>query len=660
MRIRFSIRKLLAAVAFLPGAIHALSQVIDLDANRIPIATIDSAWRFHLGDNPAWSQSAFDDSGWAILHPLSPWAGQGYPVKTELAWFRFHLRVPPHTPSLVLQLPGIDKNYQLFCDGQLIAQVGKLPPEKAHSVNAAPRVFTLPVVTGGASREITLALRLWQEPDLAGTRAHILKSHVYVGQSAAILRQFSMSKAAHLVALSDTYTISVIVLIVAAATLLLFWLTGEDFYLWFACYLATIGFNSAINLASAHFAWLTRLEIYLYILADLFGAIAMVLFILDGLSLATRRRVLVPAMFACIAELGPVLVLEAHLPLIWADANYFVASTVVVLILVWYLLRGRRSGNLYAKLLFFPFIVNALIGSLGNLSYSLTDFGYANGARVNIAQIAVFSQPFPVNVGDLGQIFSLLGFLAVLVYRFARTSREQQRLASSMQAARDIQQRLVPTNIPVLKGLQTEIVYLAAEEVGGDFCQILTRRNGSIFVAIGDVSGKGLQAAMLGAVAVGALRSIADEEIGPAEALHRLNHVLLRTEKSTTSFITCFCLVLNASGGVTMANAGHLSPYIDGVEMNLEPGLPLGIVQAVEYHEFSGSLPLSARITLLSDGVVEARSHSGELFGFERTTQVSRLAASEIASKAHQFGQQDDITVITLDWSTLGVSAASA
>ena len=660
MRIRFSIWKVLAAVAFLPGLIQAHSQVIDLDANRIPISTIDSAWRFHAGDNPAWSQATFDDSNWAVLHPLSSWAAQGYTVKTEWAWFRFRLRVPAHTPSLVLQLPGIDKNYQIFCDGQLVGQVGGLPPERAQSVNAAPRVFTLPVVTGDAPREITLALRLWQEPDLAGTRAHVLKSHVYVGQSAAILRQFSMSKAARLIALSDTYTITVIVSIVAAATMLLFWLTGEDFHLWFACYLGTIAFNSAINLASAHFAWPERLEIYLYILADLFGQITMVLFILDGLSLATRRRVLVPVMFACLSELGPVLVLEANLPLIWADTNYFFASTAVVLILVWYLLRGRRSGSLYAKLLFIPFIVNSLISSLLNLSYALVDFGFANGARVNVAQIQVFSQPFAVTVGDLGQIFSLLGFLAVLVYRFARTSQDQQRLASSMQAARDIQQRLVPTNIPVLKGLQTEIVYLAAEEVGGDFCQILTRRNGSIFVAIGDVSGKGLQAAMLGAVAVGALRSIADEEIGPAEALHRLNHVLLRTEKSSSSFITCLCLVLDASGGVTMANAGHLSPYIDGAEMDLEPGLPLGILQGVEYHEFSGSLPISARVTLLSDGVVEARSHSGELFGFERTTQVSRLGASEIASKAHQFGQQDDITVITLDWSNIGVAAAPA
>ena len=76
----------------------------------------------------------------------------------------------------------------------------------------------------------------------------------------------------------------------------------------------------------------------------------------------------------------------------------------------------------------------------------------------------------------------------------------------------DIQNRLVPVDIPVLGGLQTEIAYRAAEEVGGDFCQILPRPDGSIFVAIGDVSGKGLQAAMLGAVAVGAIRSLAEQK----------------------------------------------------------------------------------------------------------------------------------------------------
>jgi serine phosphatase RsbU (regulator of sigma subunit) len=244
--------------------------------------------------------------------------------------------------------------------------------------------------------------------------------------------------------------------------------------------------------------------------------------------------------------------------------------------------------------------------------------------------------------------------LAVLVYRFARTSREQQRLTAALRAAHEIQNRLVPVEIPALGGLHTEIAYRAAEEVGGDFCQVLPRPDGSIFVAIGDVSGKGLQAAMIGAVAVGALRSLADEEIEPAAALERLNHVLLRTE--STGFITCLCLILSPNGEIVIANAGHLPPYLNGAEMELEAGLPLGIVDGMSYTQRSFALPDSARLTLVSDGVVEARAADGELFGFERTTKVSHNSASEIAESACRFGQEDDITVITLDWQPLAVA----
>jgi serine phosphatase RsbU (regulator of sigma subunit) len=109
-------------------------------------------------------------------------------------------------------------------------------------------------------------------------------------------------------------------------------------------------------------------------------------------------------------------------------------------------------------------------------------------------------------------------------------------------------------------------------------------------------------------------------------------------------------MVLNEYGEVTLANAGHLSPYLNGQEILLTGGLPLGIVRDVEYEQCSFVLPPAARLTLLSDGVVEARSRDGQLFGFERTSQASQLPAADIAAKAHAHGQGDDITIITLDW----------
>jgi hypothetical protein len=292
------------------------------------------------------------------------------------------------------------------------------------------------------------------------------------------------------------------------------------------------------------------------------------------------------------------------------------------------------------------------LGDLGNnLGDFLLDLNVRFGLKLIPSTHILLNQPFVLDLSQCCTLAVLFGFLAVLIYRFASTSREKHRLASAPQAAHDIQNKLVPIDIPTLDSLRTEIAYRAAEEVGGNFCQILPRPDGSILVAIGDVSGKGLQAAMLGALAVGALRSIADELLQPAAALERLNQVLLRTQSQ--GFITCLCIVLTEYGEVTIANASHLAPYLDGREFPVENGLPLGIISGVTYSQHTFELPAVARLTLLSDGVVEARSRTGELFGFERTSELSRRPASEIADTAHHFGQEDDITVITLDWNAV-------
>jgi Stage II sporulation protein E (SpoIIE) len=652
MRIRFSISKIFAltcvavcAAAF-PFALCA--QSIDLESTRLPISRVDSAWRFHIGDDARWAQPSFDDSHWPSLQPANDWTQQGYPKDTQLAWFRFHLRAPAHTQSLVLELPAIEKSYQLFSDGKLIAQVGSLPPGPAHNVIGAARVFTLPVHSGSSAKEITVALRIWQDPSTAGSRDSVLEGKAYAGGSEAVLDHFSATKGVSLLAAGSEYTINIVVLIVGAATALLFWFTRERFYLWFACYLIFEASFFVTDLAGAHQAWNFYLYTYLNILIDVCSGIALSFFIVDAVRPGKWKHALVPVGLIFLAEVSVILVLNSYISLKWGDIGYCVMGAAARIVLAWYLVRGWRAGNLYAKLLFFPFAIDLLTIVSSNFGYVLLDLNVSQAINLVASHIVLLHEPFEVNLAQLGRVTSLLGMLSVLVYRFARTSHEQQRLAAALSAAHDIQQRLVPVDIPTLGGLQTEIAYRAAEEVGGDFCQVLPRPDGSILVAIGDVSGKGLQAAMLGAVAVGALRSMADEKIAPSTALERLNNVLLRTGNS--GFITCLCLVLTAEGEIMVANAGHLAPYLDGVEIALEANLPLGIVPGVTYAQSRFVLGSRARLTLLSDGVVEARSRSGELFGFDRTSQVSQLLASEIAAQAHQFGQQDDITVITLDW----------
>jgi serine phosphatase RsbU (regulator of sigma subunit) len=118
--------------------------------------------------------------------------------------------------------------------------------------------------------------------------------------------------------------------------------------------------------------------------------------------------------------------------------------------------------------------------------------------------------------------------------------------------------------------------------------------------------------------------------------------------RSQGGFTTCLILHARPDGTVTFANAGHLAPYFSGKDLDLENGLPLGLSAESTYNETTITLPANARLTLLTDGVVEARNAQGELFGFERAASISTEPAPKIAQAAQAFGQEDDITVLTL------------
>jgi serine phosphatase RsbU (regulator of sigma subunit) len=243
--------------------------------------------------------------------------------------------------------------------------------------------------------------------------------------------------------------------------------------------------------------------------------------------------------------------------------------------------------------------------------------------------------------------FFLVSIGPVMLFRHRRITLEHERASAELEAAREIQQQLVPKSIPALTGCHIEAAYLPAEEVGGDFYQVVSRPDGSVVLAVGDVSGKGLKAAMTGMLAIGALRILAVEGLGPAAILMRLNSELVNT--SNGGFVTCFCGVLDASGNLRYANAGHVAPFCNGREIEVTGALPLGIDPNTGYEESTLALDPGDRLTLLSDGVVEAQSATGELFGFERTREISAQTAQSIAEQARRFGQIDDITVLTLN-----------
>jgi serine phosphatase RsbU (regulator of sigma subunit) len=219
-------------------------------------------------------------------------------------------------------------------------------------------------------------------------------------------------------------------------------------------------------------------------------------------------------------------------------------------------------------------------------------------------------------------------------------------LEMEMQNARAVQQVLVPDEIPIVPGFKIESVYKPAGEVGGDFFQILPTANDGLLVVIGDVSGKGMPAAMTVSLLVGTIRTLAHYTQSPGEILSAMNERMLA--RSRGGFTTCLVMRVDCDGAITAANAGHLSPYRNGEEISIASGLPLGLTPDADYAETKFQLEPQDVLMLLSDGVVEARNQAGELFGFERTQIISRQPAETVAQAAQSFGQEDDITVVTL------------
>jgi serine phosphatase RsbU (regulator of sigma subunit) len=200
-----------------------------------------------------------------------------------------------------------------------------------------------------------------------------------------------------------------------------------------------------------------------------------------------------------------------------------------------------------------------------------------------------------------------------------------------------------------------ESAYLPVNGVGGDFFQVLPLKDDSLLIVVGDVSGKGLQAAMNSSTLVGALRNELSHD--PDTVLEHLNRVLIGAVPNTSAvpdldcapcFATCLCARIYPDGTAIIANAGHLGPYRDGREVELTPSLPLGVIADAHYERTTFQLNRGDRLVFISDGVVEATNAHGELFGFERTQQVSHESARYIAQTAQHFGQTDDITVVSL------------
>ncbi len=243
------------------------------------------------------------------------------------------------------------------------------------------------------------------------------------------------------------------------------------------------------------------------------------------------------------------------------------------------------------------------------------------------------------------------GFVSVSISegrRYLKSQTEKATLEGEMAAAREVQRVMVPEDLPLIKGYALESVYHPASEVGGDFFQVIPLPGGRTLIVIGDVSGKGLRAAMIVSMIVGMLCAVSGFTEEPAEILGELNRRLFGG--THCCFATCLVVRLEEGGQLTLADSGHPPPYLNGTEIPFAGSMPLGLTETATYSQTNLDMRAGDRIVLLTDGIAEARNEQGALLGFPLVERLLREGATarSLAETAQRHGQNDDITVISI------------
>jgi serine phosphatase RsbU (regulator of sigma subunit) len=250
--------------------------------------------------------------------------------------------------------------------------------------------------------------------------------------------------------------------------------------------------------------------------------------------------------------------------------------------------------------------------------------------------------------------------------RLRRAEEDQEREAQELSAARVIQQQLLPKELPSLPGWRLASYYQPARAVGGDFYDFLELSDGQVALVAGDVTDKGIPAALVMTTTHSIFRSDAPGLGSPDAVLEQANNRLY-PDIPAHMFVTCLYAVLDPhSGRLRYANAGHNLPYVataDGVTELRARGMPLGAMPDMTYEENEAYLAPGESMLLHSDGLVEAHNPAGEMFGFPRLQEIvesssgSEHLIDECLIGLREFvgsdwEQEDDITLVTLKRTT--------
>jgi sigma-B regulation protein RsbU (phosphoserine phosphatase) len=640
-------------VAQTPSQPPANAAVAITSADLHAVVNIEGAWRFQIGDDPRWADPAFDDTNWPTVVLSQSLTLQGYPTYAGYAWYRIHLG-PQQWAQFVPA--SSSEPFELLVTGdsvgQLAVYVNGVESGQTRGMTDTPQMYESPPMVAqlsppDASGSRVIAIRTWAGSDVTIgrgllTRVELGPQHEIADRLAASIGAQWNEHAASAIMLAFLY---LCVAMLGAALFLAQRHHSE--YLWLALLCVTVAIGGA---ADAIFGLGIMPYSVFRILARFHGCIFLAVMLEFVLHFTATRANRVQRAFQITVLLLPIFsVLQfEHVYEILVVVAEIVFCAMASLLLY----RAWRRGLGEAGVMLLPFFLAAA----GDSIETLLDVAAGNHLIPQyLAPQRYHLGPVEYGTNSVAFAIFLASLVAVILYRFIHVSEVEQRSSAEIAAARSVQALLIPTQLPSNKNFMLESAYLPVNGVGGDFFQVLPLKDDSLLIVVGDVSGKGLQAAMNSSTLVGALRNELSHD--PATVLDHLNHVLLGAVSSPGAvpgldsapcFATCLCARIYSDGTMTVANAGHLSPYRDGRELELPPGLPLGVIADSHYEQSEFHLNRGDRLVFLSDGVVEATNPEGELFGFERTQQVSNEPARYIAQTAQRFGQTDDITVVSL------------
>ncbi|MGB6973204.1 MAG: PP2C family protein-serine/threonine phosphatase [Terracidiphilus sp.] len=599
-------------------------------------------WLFSAGDNPAFALPDYDDSGWKTVSLAKPLLSYGARDMGH-AWYRIHVHVNPRAHELALEIQYIEGSYEVYANGVRIGAIGSM--NSKHVEQGYLTSYDIPRRLFVSNGDLLIAIRLTLNKTGAsgvGTSTPFQDSSVMLSTHDGARRDASY-EAAHQTVIP--WMLSGLGFLVGMVALALYLsMRSRTEYLAIAVSLLASSFQLA-EIAWSHLHILTVRSEFFETLWLGIVTVALIEFVRLILHLRRGRWLLALEVANFLGFFGPNLGnlgLLSFTPVLVLVA-YFLPSLIVQTVLPVLLLRGLLRGNRDARVIL-PAIAVVSVANYWNFLNVVT----------GIWHLPLRVPPLPdffIGSYDMNfwGVWSAIYFVTLLLFVVIRTigiARERARATAELEAARAVQHVLVPEDIPAIPGFALASVYKPAGEVGGDFFQILPLAAGGVLVAIGDVSGKGMPAAMTVSLLVGTLRTLAHYTQSPSEILSAMNMRMLA--RSHGGFTTCLVLRADPNGTLTVANAGHIAPYLSGKEISVENGLPLGLAPDSQYPEAVFQAEPNSQITLVTDGVIEARGKAGELFGFERAQSISKGSAESIAQAAQEFGQDDDITVVTL------------